>query len=123
MKRASVLSWIGLFVAPAAWFAQHAIGQAEAQARCSAANATWGLSNTAWQVGLLVGSSILILASEAAAVLAFLGTRTDDHYETAPPLGRIQLVSIASMTTNLIFLVIVLLDGIASIVDIVCRQS
>jgi hypothetical protein len=35
----------------------------------------------------------------------------------------VQLIAIGAMTTNLIYLVIVLLDGIASIVEIACRQS
>lgn len=122
MRRASVLQWIGLLVAPAAWFAQHVIGQAASQASCSRANRTWGMSNNAWQIGLLVGAGVLILLSEAAAVVAYRSTR-EGNYESAPPLGRIQLISVASMSTNLIFLVIVLLDGIASIVDIACRQS
>jgi hypothetical protein len=122
MRRAAVLQWIGLFVAPAAWFAQHAIGQAISQVRCSEANTTWGVSNTAWQIGLLIGAGLLILVSEGAAVTAYLGTREGGH-ESPPPLGRIQLISVAAMTTNLIFLVIVVLDGIASIVDVACRQS
>lgn len=123
MSRASTLQWIGLFVAPFAWFAQHLIGQAASQASCSTANTVWGLSNTAWQITLLAVSGTLILLSEAAAVVAFLQTRTDEHYESPPPVGRIQLISIATMCTNFLFLVIVLLDGVASIIDIACRQS
>lgn len=122
MRRVEVLQWIGLFVAPAAWFAQHVIGQAASQASCSTANRTWGMSNTEWQIGLLIGAGLLILASEAAAVIAFRGSRSGDH-ESPPPLGRIQLVSVASMSTNLIFLVIILLGGIASIVGVPCRGS
>jgi hypothetical protein len=116
------LPWIGLFVAPAAWFGQHAVGQAIAQASCSAANASWGVSNRAWQVVLLIAASLLILAAEGAAVAAFRRTEPAS-YEDAPPVGRVRLIAIAAMTTNLIYLVIVLLDGIASIVDISCRQS
>ena len=123
MSRASTLQWIGLFVAPFAWLGQHLIGQAASQASCSAANTVWGLSNTTWQITLLVVAGALILLSEAAAVAAFLQTRTDEHYETPPPVGRIQLISVASMCTNFLFLVIVLLDGVASIVDVACRQS
>ena len=122
MSRASTLQWIGLFVAPFAWLGQHLIGQAASQASCSTANTVWGMSNTVWQICLLVVAGSLIVLSEAAAVLAFLRTREGDH-ESAPPLGRIQLVSVASMCTNFLFLVIVLLDGVASIVDIACRQS
>jgi len=122
MSRASTLQWVGLFVAPFAWLAQHLIGQAASQASCSRANTVWGMSNTAWQIGLLVGAGSLILLSEAAAIVAFRRTREGDH-DSPPPLGRIQLIAVASMTTNLLFLVIVLLDGVASIVDIACRQS
>ena len=122
MRRASVLQWIGLFVAPLAWIAQHLIGQGISQVTCSAANTTWGVSNTEWQIALIVIAGSLILLSEGAAVAAFLGTRRGD-YESPPPLGRIQLMSVASMCTNLIFLVIVVLDGTASLVDIACRQS
>ena len=117
-----MLQWLGLFVAPAAWIGQHALGQAAAQVSCSAANTTWGLSNDAWQIGLLVGAGLLILGSGAAALVVYLGTR-ESSYQDPPPPGRMQLISIGAMTTNLLLLVIVLLDGVASIVDIACRQS
>jgi len=120
---ANRLQWLGLLVAPWAWFGQHVIGQAIAQAACSAANASWGVSNRAWQIVLLAVAGALILVSEAAAVAAFRATRTSDHYESPPPLGRAQLISIAAMTTNALYLVIVLLDGVASIADAQCRGS
>ncbi|HEY2543159.1 MAG TPA: hypothetical protein VGH92_08905 [Gaiellaceae bacterium] len=124
MSRARALSlfqWVGFFVAPAAWFAQHVIGQAIAQASCSAANTSWGVSDRSWQVALLAAAGTLILLSEAAAVAAFRST--DASYESPPPQGRVKLIAIAAMTTNLIYLVIVLLDGVVSIVDAGCRQS
>jgi hypothetical protein len=122
MRKLALLQWVGIFVAPFAWVGQHLIGQAVAQISCSVANGPWGVSNDAWQVGLMVGAGLLILASEAAAVVVYRGTRESD-YQSPPPLGRLQLFSIAAMSTNLLFLVIVLLDGIASIVDVSCRQS
>jgi hypothetical protein len=115
-----VLQWLGLFVAPWAWFLQHLIGQGVSAATCTQANLTWGISNDAWQIGLMIGAGLLILLSEGAAVVAFRATR-GTSYEDAPPLGRVQLIAIAAMATNLIYLVIVLLDGIASIVDVGCR--
>jgi hypothetical protein len=123
MRRAAVLQWLGLFVAPLAWIGQHMIGQGISQVSCSEANTTWGVSNAEWQIVLLVVAGLLILLSEGAAIVAFLATRTAGDYESAPPVGRIQLVSIASMCTNFLFLVIVVLDGTASLVDIACRQS
>ncbi len=120
---AGKLQWLGLLVAPWAWFGQHVIGQAVAQAACSAANVSWGVSNRTWQIALLAAAGALILVSEAAAVAAYRATRTADAYESPPPLGRAQLIAIAAMTTNLLYLVIVLLDGVASIVDAQCRGS
>jgi len=116
-----LFQFAGFFVAPAAWFAQHLIGQAISQASCSTADAAWGVSNHAWQIALLAVACTLILLSEAAAVAAFRSTSSS--YQSPPPEGRIRLIAIAAMTTNLIYLVIVLLDGVASIVDIACRQS
>jgi hypothetical protein len=118
----AALQWVGFFVAPAAWFAQHVVGQAIAQASCSVANTSWGVSNRAWQIVLLAGACTLILLSEAAAVAIFRGTE-ESSYQSPPPEGRVRLIAIAAMTTNLIYLVIVLLDGIASILDTGCRQS
>jgi hypothetical protein len=116
------LPWIGFFVAPAAWFGQHLIGQAIGQASCSAANLSWGVSTRTWQITLLAVAATLILVSEAAAVAAFRAV-PNSSYESPPPEGRVKLIAIAAMTTNLIYLVIVLLDGIVAIVDVGCRQS
>jgi len=120
-RAVQLFQFVGFFVAPAAWFAQHLIGQAISQASCSTVAVSWGVSNRAWQIVLLATACTLILLSEAAAVAAFRSTGAS--YESPPPEGRIRLIAIAAMTTNLIYLVIVLLDGVASIVDIACRQS
>jgi len=121
-RKLVVLQWMGVLVAPFAWFAQHAIGQAIGQARCSVANETWGLSNDLWQLGLMVGAGLLIVVSELAAVATYRATRAAS-YESPPPAGRFQMFAIAAMATNLLFLVIVLLDGTTSILSTVCRQS
>lgn len=117
-----VLQWVGVLVAPLAWFGQHVIGQAVGQARCSVAQSDWGMSSNDWQIGLMVGAGLLIVASEIAAILVYRGTR-EGHYEDPPPIGRFQMFAIASMATNFLFLCIVLLDGIASILLFSCRNS
>jgi hypothetical protein len=122
MRKLALLQWVGIFVAPFAWVGQHLVGQAVGQISCSVANGRWGVSNDAWQIGLMVAAGLLIIGSEAAAVVVYRGTRESD-YQSPPPLGRLQLFAIAAMATNFILLVIVLLDGIASIVDPSCRQS
>ena len=117
-----VLQWVGVRVAPTAWFGQHVIGQAVGQARCSVAQAAWGMSSNDWQIGLMAGAGILVIVSEIAAILVYLGTR-NGHYEDPPPIGRFQMFSIAAMSTNFLFLIILLLDGTASIVLFSCRNS
>ena len=122
MRKLAVLQWVGIFVAPFAWVGQHLVGQAVGQISCSVANGQWGVSNDTWQIALMITAVLLIVASEAAAVAVYLGTRQAD-YQSPPPMGRLQLFAIAAMAANLIFLVIVVLDGIASVVDVSCRQS
>jgi hypothetical protein len=121
-RRLLVLQWVGVLVAPFAWFAQHVIGQGVAQARCSVANQTWGISNDLWQIGLMAVFGGLIVLSELAAVATYRATRAAS-YQSPPPPGRFQMFSIAAMSTHFLFLVILLLDGTASILSTMCRQS
>ena len=44
-------------------------------------------------------------------------------YESEPAPGRIRFFAIAAMVANVIFLLIVLLDGFASIFSVECRGS
>jgi hypothetical protein len=122
LRKLSLLQWFGLFAAPWIWVAQHGIGQGAAQVSCTAPGQHWGVSNDAYQIVLMIVGGLVILASEAAAFVVFRGT-SDASYESPPPVGRIRMIAVATMTTNLIFLVIILLDGIASVVDIACRNS
>ena len=47
----------------------------------------------------------------------------DLGYTDPPPSGRIRFFAIAALAANVVFLMIVLLDGVASIVDRVCQQA
>lgn len=118
-----VLMWLGVMAAPVGWYLQHIIGQGIGQARCSVANAGWGISEQGWQIGLMVACGLAAVVSEAAAIVVYLATKNDHHYDDAPPGGRIQMFAIAAMCTNFLFLVMILLDGTASIIDFSCRNS
>lgn len=122
LRTLSLLSWFGLFAAPWIWIAQHGIGQGEAEARCSVAGEHWGLSNTAYQVVLMIVGGVIILAAEAAALWVVRAT-DGSSYEDGPPIGRVRMTALATATTNLIFLVVILLDGIASVVNTPCLNS
>lgn len=128
----SVLQWLGFLGGALAWTTQHVVGYGVAEARCSVAGTGWGIGLDTWEGALLGCAATLILAAEAAAVTVFLRTRAgefgDGPLDRADGpgearLGRLHFFSAAALVLNALFLVIVLLDGSASVVDTLCRQS
>ena len=117
LRTLAVLSWIGLFAGALVWAGQHVVGFGITHAKCGGAD--FGISNDVWQGALLAASVAAIALAEAAAVAAFVGTN-DTSYEAEPPASRIRFFAIAAIPANAIFLMIVLLDGLASIFDRVC---
>jgi len=122
LRRLDVLQWVGLLAGAAIWWAQHIVGLGLTVADCNAAGARWGIDNDAWQAALLGVSVLCVLGAGAAAALVLFRTRTWS-YEDPPQPGRIRFLAIAAAVANLIFLVIIVLDGIAVLVDPACRQS
>ena len=123
------LQWTGLLLGAGVWWAQHVVGSGVTQANCGPAGAGWGISNDAWQLSLMVASALLVLLAGAAAVTVFARTRGagfgDGPPEEEESLRRTRLhfFAVASMAANAIFLMIILLDGIAAVVDQACRQA
>jgi hypothetical protein len=122
LRGLAVLQWLGLLVGAAAWAGQLVVGFGITQAACGAAGSGWGIRNDTWQVALLSASVLAILVAEAAAVTVVLRTR-GTSYEGAPPAGRVRFFAIAAVAANVIFLMIVVLSGTASIADVACRQA
>jgi hypothetical protein len=120
--RLSVVQWFGFVAAPLAWLAQHIIGLGVTQARCNVAGMRWGIDNTAWQLTLLVVCGLIVIAAEIAAALVFVRTRNVGE-DDPPPYGRMHFLSAAAVVANVLFLTVILLDGVASVVDSLCRQS
>jgi len=117
LRTLAVLSWVGLFVGALVWAGQHVVGYGITHAKCGGAG--FGISNDLSQAVLLAVSVAAIALAEAAAVAAFVGTN-DTSYEADPPASRIRFFAIAAIPANLIFLMIVLLDGLASIFTTAC---
>ena len=117
-----VLQWFGVLGAALVWTMQHVVGFGVTEAECGAGGRGWGIGNDAWQIGLAAGAGTIILAAEAAAILVFRATRGND-YGSEPPFGRMRFFSIAAMVANVLFLCVVVLDGIASVYGYGCRQS
>jgi hypothetical protein len=131
LRQLSIVQWIGVVVAPLAWTGQHIVGYGVGQARCEVGVA-WNIGFDTWQIAIIVAAGLLILASEAAAVRVFLATREVNYGDGPPeegrwagvvPVGRLHFFATAAMVANVLFLAIVLMDGLASVFDSLCVQS
>jgi hypothetical protein len=120
--RLEILQWFGLLGGAAAWTGQHVLGYFFADAGCNAAGSEWGLDLTPMQIALSVAAGAVVLAAEAAAYMVYRETRAAD--ENAPgPTGRLRFFAEAALLGNVLFFVIVLLDGISTVYHLPCYQS
>jgi hypothetical protein len=122
LRRLEVLQWFGLLVAAPTWFAQLILGWGLAEAQCGPGGQHWNISNELWQSLLMVWGLGICLVAESAAVTVFRATSSAEE-DTAPPEGRMHFFSTAALAANLIFAMIILLTGVASIVHSGCTQS
>ena len=70
----------------------------------------------------MVVAAAVVCAAQAAAIAVFRATRAARE-EDPPPEGRLHFFSIAAMLGNTVFLGVILLSGIATIVDRACHQA
>jgi hypothetical protein len=131
-RKLSVLQWVGVVVAPLAWTGQHVVGYGVGQARCSVAGMHWGIGFDTWQLAILAAAGLLVLVSEAAAVAVFLATREANYGDGPPgegrwggavPYTRLHFFATAAMVANVLFLAVILMDGLGSVFDSICAQS
>ena len=116
------MQWFGLLGAPLAWTVQLVLGFGVTEARCDAGSARWGVGLDTWEISLMAAAGAVALLAEAAAVALYLATR-DVSYDDAAPLGRRHFFVTASSLGNVLFLMIILLSGIAAVEHMPCRQS
>ncbi len=121
-NRLELLQWFSLFAGPLAWATEHVFGYFVSDAACSVAGAQWGLDTAAWQAALAVLTGAVVVAAWLAGFVTFRETRTVDKDEPGP-LGRIHFFAQAALLGNVLFFVIVVLDGIGSVHDLPCHQS
>jgi hypothetical protein len=124
-----ILQWVGLLLGAGVWVGQHVVGSGLTQAECGAGGAGWGISNDVWQATLMACSAGLVVLAGCAAVAVFAQTRGAGFGDGPPAeegerrLTRLHFFATASIAANAIFLMIILLDGFASIYAVGCRQS
>lgn len=132
LSQLAVIQWIGVVVAPLAWTGQHVVGYGVGQARCSVGGASWGIPYDTWQLAILVAAGLLVVVSEAAAVTVFLATRATNYGDGPPgegrwggavPYSRLHFFAMAAMVANVLFLTVILLDGLGAVFSTLCAQS
>jgi heme/copper-type cytochrome/quinol oxidase subunit 2 len=122
LRRLSFLQWVGFLVGGPIWFAEFLAGIGSSQASCNPGSKRWHVPHDAVQIGLMTFASVAVIVAFVAAVVVFRETKNVEEQE-APPAGRIHFFAAASIAGNVIFFAIILLTGIATIVDRTCLQS
>jgi hypothetical protein len=122
VRRLSQLQWFGFLAGGTIWFAQFLAGIGASQARCNPASGRWHLSHDAIELGLTIAGALVVGAAGIASAIVFRATY-DVEEQDPPPLGRLHFFSAAACAGNLVFLVIILLTGVATIADRTCHQA
>lgn len=118
--RLEACQWLGLLAGPIAFAVQHVLGVGATLADCNPGGI--GAPVHALQAAATTIAALVVLAGEAAALLAFRATR-EVEIEGDPPLGRIRFLTTAALAIGPLFLTLVLLDGIGVLAHSTCRQS
>jgi hypothetical protein len=120
--RLELLQWFSLFAGPLAWTAEHVAGFWISDAGCSVAGEQWDLDPAALQTVLAVLTGLAVVAAWLAAFVVFRETRNVDRYAPGP-LGRLNFFAQAALLGNVLFFVIVVLDGVSAVHELPCRPS
>jgi hypothetical protein len=116
------MQWFGLLGAPLAWAVQLVLGYGVTEARCGVGGSRWGVGVDTWEITLMVAAGAVVLLAELCATGLYFATR-EVSYDGAAPLGRRHFFVTASSLGNVLFLVVILLSGIAAVEHVACRQS
>ncbi len=122
LRKLEILQWVGLLGGALVWAAQHVLGYGITEAECGAGGLHWGIQNDVWQGALMAAAAACVVAAELAAISVIVATRRSS-YESPPVPGRVRFFAIAAAAANVIFLMIILLDGFAAILNVTCRQG
>jgi hypothetical protein len=118
--RLELLQRYGLLAAPLAWAGQLVSGYYFAQAHC--APIRWTVGWVPSEIGITLAAAIVAVLAEASAIRVFVDLRRVSP-DAAGPDGRRRFFAVAGMVGNVLFLVAILLSGIAVAATHACRQS
>ncbi|MGZ4390174.1 MAG: hypothetical protein ACXVZL_12410 [Gaiellaceae bacterium] len=114
------LQWFALLGGALAWATQFVLGFWIAASRCYPANAGWRVPEKAFYTAATAPAALVALLAEAAAVWLYLQLR--DH-DSTPPGGRHVFFAYASIAGNVLFLALILLEGIGVLYHLGCVQA
>lgn len=132
LRQLSALQMAATLVGPLVWYSQHLVGYGVGQAVCRSGGMNWGVNFDLWQMLMMAVGGFLEVGGTLVALLLFLHFKGADWGDGPPeegrwgaqePYGRIYFFACAGLVANVLFLTMMLLDGTASIVDVICRQS
>jgi hypothetical protein len=122
MRRLEFLQWFGFLAGGTLWFAEFIAGVGTSEAVCNPASRRWGIPHDSVQLGLLLGAAFAVCVALAAAVIVFRSTLAVDE-QGPPPHARMKFFAAGAMAGNTVFLMIILLSGIATLADPLCHQA
>jgi hypothetical protein len=124
VKLFGLFAWLGVFMPPFAWAAQHVLGYATGLADCpdNTAGPGWHVPVDGLTVAIGGTATVLVLLGGAFSLVAFLATREAEE-DDAPPAGRIHFLSVIGITIAPLFLAIVLMSSAGAIIANGCTQS
>ena len=122
LRRLEILQWYALLGGALAWTSEHVLGYFVSVAGCSPPGHRWGVDAGLWGGLLLGATTVLIVLAGASAVVVFRETSAIGHDEPGP-YGRLRFFAVAALVGNVLFFVLVGLDGLGSIAHLPCRQA
>lgn len=122
------LQWFGLLGAALAWTGEHVVGIGISIAACNRIGTlapheigpNFGFGGSVWELALLVAAAVVAVFAEVAAVYLLVVLRDHDN---EPPGGRHVFFAYAAVPGNLVFLGLILADGIMSLYQFPCVQG
>lgn len=106
--------WVSLFAAPVAWVASHAVGWGASEARCEVVGQQWGIAIQTWEIVLFSLAVALALVGLISSWLVYRQVK-DVDYDSDPPAGRLQLLSISGLVVSFLLLVAIILTHTAAL--------
>jgi hypothetical protein len=116
MTRLNLLLLFGLLAAPLAWTAQLVVGYGIGDARCSVAGMRWGLDSETGTAALFAATLAIALAGLGVSAWLERGAARDER-------GRVAFMAGGGILVSAVFLVLILLGGIAALSIEHCRPA